>query len=364
MDQNYYIVLGVSRTATTQEIKLAYKRLALQYHPDRNPGNARAEEQFKLVNTAYQTLSNPSKRARYDLKLQYVSEQRRVVQPQSYYDPRYNHTREPASVSERYYHKRPVMQEQRFSRRDAYITAAFVACLLLFSLLLKVVMDYVAGEDKYKTALSYMADGKYSSAHSLLTDAIYFRPKHADAYLTRASIELNVFEDYQDALQDLNQAIALQDNVPAETYYMRGKCYQKLSQFKLAEQDFSRTLHLDSTLYAAHLERGEVRLFYLQNYKLAIADFTAFLKRSHSGESWSKALTFRGFGYYKLGDYTLSEADYRRVLDVDNSNGRVYYLLGRTELEQQFADSACVHFKNAYRLGYTAAMLELSANCQ
>jgi molecular chaperone DnaJ len=64
--RDYYEVLGLSRNATQDEIKKAYKKLAFEYHPDRNPGNPEAEERFKEINEAYQVLSNPEKRAQYD----------------------------------------------------------------------------------------------------------------------------------------------------------------------------------------------------------------------------------------------------------------------------------------------------------
>jgi molecular chaperone DnaJ len=63
---DYYEVLGVSRTATDQELKAAYRKQALQHHPDRNPGNAESEERFKACSEAYQILSDPQKRAAYD----------------------------------------------------------------------------------------------------------------------------------------------------------------------------------------------------------------------------------------------------------------------------------------------------------
>jgi molecular chaperone DnaJ len=64
--RDYYAVLGVARTASDQDIKSSYRKLALKYHPDRNPGDKTAEEHFKECAEAYAVLADPDKRARYD----------------------------------------------------------------------------------------------------------------------------------------------------------------------------------------------------------------------------------------------------------------------------------------------------------
>jgi curved DNA-binding protein len=69
--KDYYAILGVSKTATAAEIKQAYRKLARKYHPDVNPGDATAEEKFKVLNEANEVLSDPETRAKYDQFGQY-----------------------------------------------------------------------------------------------------------------------------------------------------------------------------------------------------------------------------------------------------------------------------------------------------
>ena len=65
--KDYYQILGVERSASADDIRKAYRKLAMQHHPDRNPGNKQAEDKFKEINEAYQVLGDSKeKRARYD----------------------------------------------------------------------------------------------------------------------------------------------------------------------------------------------------------------------------------------------------------------------------------------------------------
>ena len=64
--RDYYEVLGVNRDASDEDIKKAYRKLAMKFHPDRNPDNPKAEEQFKEAKEAYEILSDPQKRPAYD----------------------------------------------------------------------------------------------------------------------------------------------------------------------------------------------------------------------------------------------------------------------------------------------------------
>jgi molecular chaperone DnaJ len=66
MKDDFYDILGISKNATAAEIKKAYRKKAIEYHPDKNPGDAKAEEMFKKAAEAYEVLSDPDKKARYD----------------------------------------------------------------------------------------------------------------------------------------------------------------------------------------------------------------------------------------------------------------------------------------------------------
>ena len=69
--KNYYEILGVDKKASADEIKSAYRKLAMKYHPDRNQGNEEAAEKFKEINEAHETLSDEQKRAAYDYELEH-----------------------------------------------------------------------------------------------------------------------------------------------------------------------------------------------------------------------------------------------------------------------------------------------------
>ena len=66
MKEDYYDILGIGKNASAAEIKKGYRKKAIEYHPDKNPGDSKAEEMFKKAAEAYEVLSDPNKKARYD----------------------------------------------------------------------------------------------------------------------------------------------------------------------------------------------------------------------------------------------------------------------------------------------------------
>lgn len=113
--RNYYEILGISYSASPAEMKAAYKRQAMRYHPDHNPGSKEAEEMFKIVNEAYHTLSDPTKRSHYDARINF-----------SYATP-IDYQRE---INRRRYYQWMRMQEKEYRIDKEYIKIQALAFLV------------------------------------------------------------------------------------------------------------------------------------------------------------------------------------------------------------------------------------------
>jgi len=370
LSQNHYHVLGIAATATLQEIKAAYKRLAVRYHPDMHGGSAEFEEQFKAVAAAYQVLSDPGRRATYDHQLRTATrrleEQRRAQQYRAHSQHVYGvpmpppaplRTRAPAGSAERHY--RPIPKRRRFTRRDWWLLAGFIGGLLLFFASVKVTLDYVTATRNYRYGLRAYTHRQWVVAHRYFTNAIAFRPTYAAACQRRGEIEQYINHNYAAARADYQIALAEQPTGAgaAALWERMGRCEAQLGQSKAAAASLTRALQLDSLLSGAYLLRGEIRLFEQQQFAGAIQDFSTGL-RQRAAAGWSvevKPLTYRGLAYYKQGNYNAARTDYRQVLLLTPQNGQVHFLLGRLAQHEGNTTAACEFFRRAVRLGYLYA---------
>lgn len=158
-----YDILEVSKHATADEIKKAYRRLAKKYHPDVNPGNKSAEEKFKQLANAYEVLSDPRKRASYD----YITYHYQHAGPM-HGRPNSQSTSQRTGSST--YDRGPVDNSNRNDRRVANLI--FVVGLLIFNLIIQ--KDWSPDRDYHFKSINIDSLLKYNSTSDSISESPYF----------------------------------------------------------------------------------------------------------------------------------------------------------------------------------------------
>ncbi|WP_126546788.1 J domain-containing protein [Hymenobacter amundsenii] len=381
MNQNHYQLLGISAAASAQAIKMAYKRLAVQYHPDKHGGNPIYEELFKAIAAAYYVLGNESRRAHYDQQLRAVERHRDEARRQQHFRQQGQHiygapmpppapplrTRRPAGAHERHYQSMP-RQRAKFTRRDYWLTAILGLGLLLFVVSVKITMDYVSGTRNYSRGLRAYTRGNWTGAHSYLTDALHFRPGYYPALRRRGEVSQLGLREYEAARSDFRAALA---EAPANSRSERGRLWLRIGQCEsalnrplAAQVAYQRALALDSTLARAWLRRGEAMLFNRQQFGVAARLFSAGLRYAPADSRLrGQLLTFRGLARYKLRRYEAAQRDYWDVLSITPRSGQIYFLLGRVAQQQRDQERACEYFGRALIQGYEYAQVARDTTC-
>ncbi len=360
---------------------MAYKRLAVRYHPDKHGGNPVYEELFKAIAAAYHVLGNESRRAHYDQQLRAVERHRDEARRQQHFRQQGQHiygapmpppapplrTRRPAGAHERNYQSVP-RQRVKFTRRDYWLTAVLGLGLLLFVASVKITMDYVSGTRNYSRGLRAYAQGNWTGAHSYLTDALHFRPGYYPALRRRAEVSQLGLREYEAVRTDFRAALA---EAPANSRSERGRLWLRIGQCEAAlnrpvaaQAAYQRALSLDSTLARAWLRRGEAMLFNRQQFGAAARLFSAGLRHAPADSRLrGQLLTFRGLARYKLRRYEAAQRDYWDVLSITPRSGQIYFLLGRVAQQQRDRERACEYFGRAVVQGYEYAQLARDTTC-
>ena len=366
-------------TAPVADIKRAYRRLAIELHPDKHGGDRRFEEQFKAVAVAYGVLSSPDRRAQYDYKLQLAARQAAETHrwaaaeaagsgPSVYRMPGAApapplRTRPPAGQRERYYQQRVPRQQVRFNRQDFWLVAGLVFLIFLFGISAKVVMDRVQAKLYYQDALTAFAQGQWSEAKRQLDQALSFREEHVEALRLRGQLSQDVDQDFAAARADYEAALLATVDAPlppseaASLLYRLGRCQAGLHHPAAAELSYTRAIGLDTTLAEAYLARGENRLLDLRQPAPAAADLR------HGHQLLQRAgrpvplpyLQAEGAALTRLARFDAARLVYFQALRTQPEDGRTLFLLGR--LAQQVGDSVsgCEFLRRGAAAGYSYA---------
>ena len=262
---NYYEILALPQTATLKQIKDAFKKQAVLYHPDKNPDNKQAEEKFKTINEAYQILSNTAKRELFDQKLAYdhFNNQQRTQKREQRTENREERTEKKEQRTERKEQRassheyRATNTEYRTTNTEDFSTQGkhysgpyydhskrsslnyVIAFTIIFiiatgALLFGFMMNNIAAQEHYKAAVLHYETENYTKALQELNKAVEFNEKYGEAYLLRAQIKYQ-FSKYESALPDFNLAMKYIENPPANITKFRDVCREEVAKKRLED---------------------------------------------------------------------------------------------------------------------------------
>ncbi|WP_181304877.1 tetratricopeptide repeat protein [Rufibacter sp. XAAS-G3-1] len=361
MSKNYYHTLGVSSNASAAEIKAAYKRLALKFHPDKNPGNAHAEDRFKQVNDAYQVLSNPRRRAAFDLQQQFERHRR---QTQTYASPLDTYTRNPAGFKERHYRQRP-KQHTHFSSRDLQIILGTVVLTVLLIIGVNIGWNQIASGRAMEQAREAEKRRLWKQADAAYSAAIDYKPTLQEARLRRAALRLTYLNNPTGAIEDYSAVLEENEKPRAAWYAARGKGYLQTKEYQKALRDLNKALALDTTHTEAYLNRGIVHLQLEDDWPAAEADLSRFLQNApDSAGLATEAMLYRSFAYFRMQEIASAWEDTERALRQDSANAKAFYLQAKIRQSQGQAKKACALLAKAAKLGFVLAAEEMQYQCQ
>ena len=383
----------MAATASAADIKRAYRRLVVQYHPDKHGGDIRYEEQFKAVAVAYGVLGDPGKRAHYDFQqtqaARRLDEERRRQQQRPATQHVYGvpmpppaplRTRPPAGSRERHYQRIP-QQPPRFNGRDWLLTLLLLLGIAGFFVGVKLTMDHLTANSHYRDALRAYAGGNLAAASSLFEETLHFRPddaatqqrlgelalladhnpRVARAYLLAALQQPNPFAGDSSPLAEFQSHELHSGRAYSAAYYYLGRAEAQLAESNDALGSFYSALDADSTNSAARLALGELRLLDFNAPDLAEIDFTAGLAlRQHAGRGRPlHYVQLRGVARAALGCYDEARADYFEVLQTHPTDGRTHFLLGKLAAHIGDSTAANQYYRRALQLGYEYARQEV-----
>ncbi|MEM7761851.1 MAG: DnaJ domain-containing protein [Cyanobacteria bacterium P01_A01_bin.40] len=214
--ENYYLILGVSQNASIGEIKVAFRRLARQYHPDLNPNDPVSAEKFKQVSQAYDVLSDNSKRNRYDRHIPY--------------------------------------SESQSNTNSAKVDSTPITAL-----------------DFYNRGLLNTQSKKYRQAIEDYTKAIKINPKFVEAYLKRCEMRYKL-GDNQGVLNDCYEVFSIDPTV-AKAHYYQGRARYSLGYTQPAIDSYNLAIAQDQNYPQAHYYRG-IAYKELKSINFALNDLT------------------------------------------------------------------------------------------
>ncbi|MEM0940278.1 MAG: DnaJ domain-containing protein [Bacteroidota bacterium] len=283
---NYYHILGLTEDASPEEIKAAFKKLAIKYHPDKHPDRTDMEEKFKEINQAHQILCDPYEKARFDLKLKY----QQFSHSQS--DKPLNHS----GSAQTSYHYPPYYRTKIDHRQNAIATAyAFGITFLIAALVMggvwvkrsyeSIKHEKILAERRatFEQAKKNFDSGNYTRAFEIMTEFRFFDNEELDIKKFKNSMVDHVIvqgdmnlkqKKYETAISQYNLVFNLNPSLPF--YNVKKKlvlAYKNLGEVDKALEILKDFLVNDYELIASLVGIAEIHRDYLNDPGGAMENF-------------------------------------------------------------------------------------------
>jgi curved DNA-binding protein CbpA len=346
---NYYSILELTPNATSVQIKDSFKRLAKTWHPDRN-SSSEAEERFKLLNEAYQTLSDPDKKAFYDAQL--IAYYKRLHQQQ-----------EDRQAAQSEFEEQQKEEKQYTFKYSILMLVGFVLIGIASVFLYYFMQNYTAQQLVKEAQELYYQDKSPTLASSKLMQALTHNPEEAEAYFLQGIIAQKEFENCQKAIDLFSAAIKYSETGGAQAnyYQTRAQCYEQLRDFRLAIQDYDMALSRQPQNAALMIAIADLYLQELKDYRKAIVYYDRAISQNDQ-----LPLPFLGKSVASLllQDYENTAKLLDRVEALSPQEPALFYYRGFLLLESQ-SDTlqACQLWQQALHYGYSDAQKPISVLC-
>ena len=390
---NYYHVLGLNENATPEEIKSAFKKLAVKYHPDKHPGRPEMEEKFKEINEAHQVLSDPYEKARFDLKLKYQQFSSSQSRPHHYPGRAGRYAR----PNPRYYRTKVDHKRNAIATAYAFGITFLIAILVMSGVWAKKSYDNHQKEARFaerratfEIAKDQFDRGEYKEAFEIMSSMKYFDIREekdmrefketmvdeiiniGDAAFQRAEF-LDAIAHYEMAIEfQPKRSFNDQKKKLAEAYRQIGdteKAMEILNTFLVNEYEIIASLVKIAEIHRDQNNDLEEALdHYLIAHRLAIKRYKAFFGEAYPlviNEEYvpkSHFYLYSGLAdiYLKLNDteMAIKAADWNKYVWPDST--AAYITTAEAYIKLNNPSKACQEYDQAALRGWSG---ELPITC-
>lgn len=349
--QDYYQILGISSSATSGQVKVAYRRLALQFHPDRNPDNVSAERRFIEIAEAYEVLSDPIKRSKYDngMDIGLDDDQQpelRQRKPPPYY----------------YYKYKP--EKVSYTRRDYTLAAVAVGIMIIIAFFVPVYLLQSASDKYYNLAVSnYMAGKYYTALHNVDLSIKDLSSNNDEACALASVILVHRLRRYDFAMRYIDRGLNYDpgDSLASEFHYLKGICHTKLSEPLAALGEFALVNNYSHTYDSSRFRSAAILIFNQQKLDSAeiILDHLLIRNEKNYGAEY-----LRGIVYEKKAEPEQAYNIFKNLVEKPFNQAASYYHLAQSEIKLNLPDSACSHLEIASNYNLLEARQLMDLYCK